>query len=519
MPAIDEALRDPALLGAALGDWRSWSTWLAVLRAAFGLSLDAQQRQAFTNVAGNRSIPTRSVRELWAIVGRRAGKSRMAAAVAVYLACFVKHRLAAGERGMVLVLSGTTEQSRTVFDYARAFLEESPILQKEIESYTRTEIRLRNGIVIAIHSNSFRHIRGRTLCACVFDEVAVWRDESFASPDIEVFRSVKPMLSTTKGMLVGISTGYRRVGLLFQKHRDHFGQDSATTLVVQGSTQAFNGTIDEAEIAEQVAADPAAARAEWYGEFRDDLATFLSDDLIDAAIEPDRPLEVPPRDGVIYHAFTDAAAGASDRGDAYTIAIGHHQGGNFQVDVVRGVLGRFDPHAVTEQFAALCRQYRIRTVVGDNYASQWVREVWLKVGMDYQLAALPKGQIYMECLPLFARRVLRLPDHQRMIRELRLLERSARVSGREHVDHAKGGHDDFANVCCGVLWRMAKIAAEAAEVPIVMPGVINADGSITTPSGRSLGVVQSGYGEGASSTWRNYVRADGSISMTPLRWP
>jgi hypothetical protein len=234
MTAIDEALRDPALLGAALGDWRSWTTWLAVLRAAFGLSLDAQQRQAFAQVAGDRSLPTRSVRELWAIVGRRAGKSRMAAAIAVYLACFIKHRLAAGERGMVLVLAATTEQARVVFDYARAFLEESPILQQEILSCTRSEIRLRNGIVIAIHSNSFRHIRGRTLCACVFDEVAVWRDESSASRDIEVFRSVKPMLSTTKGMLVGISTGYRRVGLLYQKHRDHFGQDSADRLVVQG---------------------------------------------------------------------------------------------------------------------------------------------------------------------------------------------------------------------------------------------------------------------------------------------
>jgi hypothetical protein len=32
-----------------------------------------------------------------------------------------------------------------------------------------------------IHSNSFRTIRGRTLCACVFDEVAVWRDELSAA--------------------------------------------------------------------------------------------------------------------------------------------------------------------------------------------------------------------------------------------------------------------------------------------------------------------------------------------------
>ena len=78
----------------------------------------------------------------------------MAAALACYFALFVKHKLSAGERGMVLVLSATTEQSKVVFDYTLAFLNSSPVLQKEIASTTRSEIRLKNGIVIAIHANS-----------------------------------------------------------------------------------------------------------------------------------------------------------------------------------------------------------------------------------------------------------------------------------------------------------------------------------------------------------------------------
>jgi hypothetical protein len=45
MPAIDRALCDPALLGAALGDPASWQTWLAVLRATFGLGLTDEQLQ------------------------------------------------------------------------------------------------------------------------------------------------------------------------------------------------------------------------------------------------------------------------------------------------------------------------------------------------------------------------------------------------------------------------------------------------------------------------------------------
>ena len=176
---------------------------------------------------------------------------------------------------------------------------------------TRSEIRLRNGVTIAIHSNSFRTVRGRTLCACIFDEVAMWRDEQSAMPDIETYRSVLPALLTTKGMLIGISTGYRRVGLLYQKHRDCFGQDDPDTLVVQGSTQQFNGTIDAADLTAQIAADPVAAVSEWQGGFRDDLSTFLADNLIDAAIDAGRPLELLPH-SFSYVAFVDAASGASD---------------------------------------------------------------------------------------------------------------------------------------------------------------------------------------------------------------
>jgi phage terminase large subunit-like protein len=150
----------------------------------------------------------------------------MAAALAVYFACFVEHKLAHGERGMVLVLAMSLEQAKVVFSYALAFLRESPVLKKEIVETTRSEIRLKNGTVIAIHANSFRSVRGRTLCAAILDEVSFWRDELSAAPDSETYSALLPSLLTTAGMLVGISTGYRRAGLMHQKHRDFFGVDS-----------------------------------------------------------------------------------------------------------------------------------------------------------------------------------------------------------------------------------------------------------------------------------------------------
>jgi hypothetical protein len=448
-PTIDDALSDPTLLGAALGDPDTWQTWRCVLKAAFGLALNRQEARAFAAVAGSRAPPTQRVRELWAIVGRRGGKSRMAALIAVYLACFVKYRLAAGERGLVLVLAASTEQAKVVFGYAKAFLTESPVLRQEIEAITRNEIRLRNGISIAIHSNSFRTIRGRTLCAAIFDEIAVWRDETSAVPDVETYTAVLPALLTTGGVLVAISTGYRRQGLLYTKHRDHFGQDSDDTLVVQGSTLAFNESLTEADLAAQRAADPAAAASEWDGGFRDDIASFLDDELIDAAIEHGRPPELPPRVGVYYRAFVDASGGVG--ADSYTLAIGHKENGVFVIDVIRGTSGKFDPQEVTQGYAALLKEYKISTVTGDAYAAQWVAGAWQSCNVSFVRSELPKSQIYLETIPLFARHLVRLPDHPKLLRELRLLERHTHRSGKDSIDHPRGGHDDYANAACGVL--------------------------------------------------------------------
>ena len=63
--------------------------------------------------------------------------------------------------------------------------------------------------------------------------------------------------------------------------------------------------------------------------------------------------------------------------------------------------------------------------------------------------------MYLEALPLFARQLVNLPDHPRLTRELRLLERSTTRAGQDKVDHGRGGHDDYANVAAGMLAQLA----------------------------------------------------------------
>ena len=167
----------------------------------------------------------------------------------------------------------------------------------------------------------------------------------------------------------------------------HFGVDSDDTLVVQGSTLMFNKTLDPAAIAAQQEADPTAARSEWDAEFRPDLVGFLDDELIDAAVDRARPLELPPRAGVFYRAYIDPSGGAVG-GDSYALAVAHRENGRFVVDAVRGRAGPFDPGELTKEYAALCKQYHVGSVTGDFYAAEWVTAAWRRESMTYTRSTL-----------------------------------------------------------------------------------------------------------------------------------
>jgi hypothetical protein len=305
--------------------------------------------------------------------------------------------------------------------------------------------------VISVMTNSYRVARGQTLLLVVGDEISYWRDETTALPDLETYRAVLPSLVASGGMFLAISTGYRRAGLLYTKHQRHFGQDSNAVLAVSGPTVLFNPVIDSAIIDAAREEDPEAAATEWEGGFRADIAAFLDDALIEAAIDYGRPLELPPRrDKYRYTAFADPSGG---RHDHFAIAIAHEEkeGGRLIVDAVRGARPPFNPQATTAEFSLLLKDYGVDKVTGDNYSAAWSEQSFKDVGIKYVRFKLAKSQIYIESLPLWTRGLVSIPNHDRLLRELRLLERRTHRSGRDTVDHGARGSDDHSNCVCGVL--------------------------------------------------------------------
>jgi len=92
-------------------------------------------------------------------------------------------------------------------------------------------------------------------------------------------------------MWVSFSTGYMRKGLFYDKYKAHFGKsDPDNILVIQAAANVFNPRLDEAARLRVFNASPAKYEAEWGGGWRNELSSFLDEQVIERAIDRDRPI-------------------------------------------------------------------------------------------------------------------------------------------------------------------------------------------------------------------------------------
>jgi hypothetical protein len=255
---VADAMVSPKLLAPFFAG-PSWDTWRAVVKAMFAERMTSAELEAFRAIA-ERDPPTKPVSEAIAVVGRGGGKDSIASLIATVTAVNfdpIKGRLRPGEKAVVMCLAVDRDQARIVFDYIKAYFEEIPALTKLVKNIGSESIELCNRVVIEVHTNSYRSVRGRLILCAIFDEVSFWRDETSASPDFEVAGAVAPGLGRIAGSTsILISTAHKRSGLLYQKWKDHYSKNDDSVLVVRGTTLQFNPTFDAKVIERQLASDP-----------------------------------------------------------------------------------------------------------------------------------------------------------------------------------------------------------------------------------------------------------------------
>jgi hypothetical protein len=453
---IIDAMQDAEI---GFGRWfggDSWANWRTILKAAFALPMTANERVVFRDLAGGREPPTNRVRELWIAAGRRAGKDSIASMLATYAATIEEAhvgRLRPGELATVQCLACDREQAQIVLGYIKAFFEAIPDLAHLIVRETRLGLELASGVNITVATNSFRQTRGRTISLAIFDECSFWRSEETVNPDRETYRAVLPGLATLPGsMLIAISSPYRKAGLLFDKWKQHFGKDSADVLVIQATSRQLNPTLDQGLVDAAIEDDPQAARSEWLGEWRNDLASFIDVEMIEACT--DRGVTVrPPRAGVRYVAFVDAASGTGQ--DAFAVGIAHRDRDEIVLDLAHECRPPFSPSQAISEVCGLLKGYGIASVIGDKYAPGFVSEAFAQHRVTYAYSERDRSQIYVEALPLLTSGRARLVDNKKLALQFAGLERRTNSGGKDRIDHGQNGHDDLANSAAGALVEVA----------------------------------------------------------------
>jgi hypothetical protein len=465
------AMADAKLLGGAFRG-ESWARWGAVLKAAYAEPLDETELALFREVA-EREPPSRQVKELWCIVGRRGGKDSIASAVAAVAALGdYRAQLRPGERATVMCLAVDRDQARIIHRYIAAYFKARPLLSGLIERETDDGLELNNGVEIVIATNSYRAVRGRTIVCVIMDEVAFWRSEESTTPDAETYTALLPaMVTIPNAILVGITTAYRRKGLAFDRWRDAYGKPDDDVLVVLGTSQQFNPLLPAEVISRHLERDPEAAAAEWLSEWRSDLADFLDRELVEAAIDVGTAAR-PPRPDVTYFAGADPSGG---RGNAFTAAISHAEGDRVVLDALFERRSPFEPASTVAEVAALLREYGI---TGDNFAAEWVVDAFRAQGTIYRRSERNRSAIYIDCLPLFTAGRARLLDTPRLTHQFVALERRTSRAGKDSVSKPPGGADDLCNAAALSLVLAAADAAPSLISQSTVRSAVVPDGDL-----------------------------------------
>jgi hypothetical protein len=461
---ILDAIRDDNLFKPYFGkDYRTFAKWFICLRAIYGLPIRTEWgRKVFRQCTGRdaRKIPKQGFQTVLILTGRRSGKSKIAAVIAAYSAALagLESRLSAGEQGLIAVISPTRKQGRIVRDYCRALFE-SPMLAAEIiKERSQDVFTLRNGNRLEILASDYRSVRGYSTLAVVVDEVCFMglEESSKIRTDTQLVNSMQPALATTHGKLIAISSPYARRGWAFETHKKYFGQDSSQDILVWNAASKYmNPKLSQAFLDRMKAEDLQSYKSEFLAEFRDDVANFVSLELVESLVIKNRHENI-PRPGVQYNAFVDLSGG---RSDASALAIGHRdEKKKIILDCLDWHPSPNDPHAVVASMAKRLQEWNIKRVTGDAYAAEFASRAFQDRGITYSHCEKTKGVLYAELLPILCAGEIELLDHKLLIKQLAGLERRTRSGGRDVIDSPPKGHDDLSNVVAGVAFLCNKKA-------------------------------------------------------------
>jgi hypothetical protein len=452
--SLSRALTDPRLFGSTFGAPSFW-TWRTLAKLIDGEELrEPREIELFKQCAGRELLPSKAVRRLILLCGRRGGKDRFFSAAAIWRAALCtdwRKHISAGEQAVVILLGADKKQAAILRKYCEGLLR-APMLAPEVTRATGEVIEFKNGASLEIATNDARLVRGRSAIAVLGSECCHWRtDEHAASSDEEVVGAAEPSMAMCPdgGLLLLGSSVHRKVGYMYRQFKKLHGNDDSEDVCWFAASAVMNPTLPAHVVDKALAEDAPKARAEFQNIWREDLSDLVPLDVVESCTDFGVH-ERAPQPGVKYYAYCDASSGVAD---SFAIAIAH-RGTPHVLDVVREVRPRFVPAQVIAEFAeTICKPWGITEVMSDKYAIGFHEAEWRRHGIKLIACERTTSENYLHALPLLLAARVRLVDNMTLRSQLASLERRVGAGDRESVSHPAhaSAHDDVACAACGAL--------------------------------------------------------------------
>ena len=381
--------------------------------------------------------------EIILVLGRRSGKSAIAAIVASYevykLLCRgypqTYYGLPAGSEIRLFCIANDKDQASIVYGDVQGHAEAIDYFKSSITNSTLTFMKFRTEsdrkkfgkdsnkgtIVAAFKSSIARGLRGRGVICTILDEIAFFINDGKSSAE-KIYRAMNPSLATfspkdpknrhkpigssSDGRMILISSPDARDGFFYNQYQLAMSKSrgAADMLVIQAPTWEVNPTILPSYYEKEYYKDPRAFMTEYGAEFSDRVRGWIEDakDLTDC-IEP--KLRPRTRGSPREMHFAGVDFGLSN--DGTSIALTHFNDGKVELAyheiwyprvswkeanphlespinpycLTLEQVTRLDMDEIANWFLALSKQFYISKGVFDQYAGPIFEQILHKKGL------------------------------------------------------------------------------------------------------------------------------------------
>jgi len=490
-------------------------------------------------------VEGKNFRELVLVAGRRGGKTTLSSCITNYeMYKLVKREDPALHYGLqkedeiaVMTVAPTDEQAGTLFNMITNQAARCPFLKDRMLNQTQTYFNLqtdanmlaldagrkkkRASLLVVAGGCSSNALRGKNNIIVILDEMAFFIDNGGRFSGGEVYRSLKPSLTSFggDGKIICISSPYSKYGAFWDRYNKSFDSPD-DILMFQMHTSLLNPSVSSGILRSEQHSNRVVFMCEYGAEFSDKVKRWImEEDRFRACIDTDQTTPRRGYAGVRYYMGVDLGI----KNDGAAVVVVHRDYDTQKVVVDYSEVwfsGSSDVWDRKDSIYEQCNKYASRELLDIEEIADEIKQIvrmypvysgWLDEFNGYglwqqlqkrglkQIGLRPtnpaiKTQMYQLLETLIMDGMMDFYDDSVLIPELLLLEvehtsrRSTVMVGEKpkgniivKAPNKPGAHDDLADALARAVFRAWDVTKESKAEPTV--SLVGSDGTVVTGAG------------------------------------